>query len=203
MSNDTGSPAGDTAHAPHQQRERPPPVATIIVLSITALLTAWHQVFDPRVLEALRRNPEALSAGQWWRVLSPIFVQAEGWPQIAFNFTSIPIVGVIVERIFGSRRWLLLYFLPGLVGEAAGYAWKPYGAGSSVGGAGLLGALCAALLMKRGLPVQARLGAAGVLAGAVVLTALRDLHGPPILAGACLGAFILQRGVACDDAPGT
>jgi hypothetical protein len=60
-----------------------------------------------------------------------------------------------------------------------------------VAGAGLLGALCAWLIARPGLPLQGRLGGGAVLLGAIALTAFRDLHGPPLLAGAALAALML------------
>jgi len=167
------------------------PVATLTLLIITGLLTSLQFVF-PEILTALRRNPEALRAGEWWRMITPLFVHAEGWPQIVFNFTAIAIIGTIVERLYCSRLWLPFYFSGGLTGEIAGYAWKPYGAGASVAGAGLLGAL-AAWLLSRKTPLQPRIGGCILLLGAVVLTALHDLHGPPILLGAGMAALVLRH----------
>lgn len=172
-------------------RKRAFPIVTLTVLAGTAVVTGLQLIF-PEVLNALRRNPGALSAGEWWRLITPIFVQAYGWPQIMFNFTGIALVGPVVERIFGSRRWLILYFVPALAGEIAGYAWSPYGAGSSLALAGLVGSLFAWLLWpNRQLPgVTNLLGALG-LTGAVALALLRDIHGPPVIAGACLAALML------------
>jgi rhomboid protease GluP len=167
------------------------PVATLTLLAVTGLFTGLQFVF-PAILTALRRNPDALHAGEWWRMITPLFVHAEGWPQILFNFTAIAIVGAIVERIYGSRLWLFFYFAGGLTGEIAGYAWKPHGAGASVGGAGLLGALTAWLLSRK-VPLQPRIGGGILLAGALALTVFRDLHGPPILLGVGLAALVLQQ----------
>ena len=124
-----------------------PSFATISVLVVTAIVTGLQFVF-PQLLQNLQRTPSALPEHQWWRLITPLFVHSDGWRQIAFNFPAILIVGVMVERIFGSRRWLVLYFACGLLGEIAGYVWQPFGAGASVAGAGLLGGLAAWLLLK-------------------------------------------------------
>jgi len=165
------------------------PKATVSVLLLTALGTGMGFV-SPSIADTLQRTPGALSAGQWWRLITPIFINPEGWRQIAFNFLGIAVVGAIVERILGSRRWLILYFVGGLVGELAGFAWQPTGAGSSVAGCGLLGAL--ALWLLRIPLLQARIGGAVILGGAVVLIGMQNLHGPPLLVGACLAAVMLR-----------
>ena len=166
------------------------PWATITVLSITAVATA-AQFAHPAVLSTLERTPEALQRHQYWRLITPLLVHSDGWTQIAFNFSAIAITGYFAERIFGPRLWLVLYFLPGMLGEIAGYVWQPSGAGASVAGAGLLGALAIWTWQSVRVP-QARFGSLVILAGAIVLTGTHDIHGPPLLAGACI-AFVAMR----------
>lgn len=169
-----------------------PPLATLSVLALTGIITGLQFAY-PQVLTSLERSPSALAQHEYWRLISPLVVHAEGWPQIAFNFTAILIVGTIVERMLGPWRWLLVYFTCGFIGEIAGYAWKPHGAGASVAGAGLLGALGVWLLyLGARKKLRAYFGGAFILVGALALTGMRDLHGPPILAGAALGFFFLR-----------
>jgi hypothetical protein len=70
------------------------------------------------------------------RLVIRLFVHSGGCRQICFNFPAIPVVGIAAEHIFGHRRWLLLDFVPGVVGEIAGYA-STYWGGRHNGGAGL------------------------------------------------------------------
>jgi len=163
---------------------------TASVLLVTAVFTAL-QFFYPPLLFALRRTPGALSQHEWWRLITPILVHDGGWRQIAFNFPATLIVGAMVERLYSRGEWLGLYFLGAVVGELAGCAWQPYGAGNSVAGAGLLGGIAVWLLSLKVMPT--RVGALVLLGGALVLTLLRDLHGPPLLAGACAGAVMLRK----------
>ena len=168
------------------------PVATISVLLITGAVTGLQFAY-PEILSSLRRRPGAISDGQWWRMITPMLVHSGGWPHFAFNAVAIAVVGTIAERIFGWRRWLILYFVSGIIGEVAGYAWKPDGAGASVGGAGLLGGVTTWLLVRKGLPRRARAGAIVVLIGTLTLTLYHDVHGPPILAGVILAAIMLRN----------
>ena len=167
------------------------PVVTICVLAATGVVTSL-QLFSPAVLPALERVPGSVSAGQWWRLITPLFVHADGWRQIAFNFSAIAVVGTFVERIFGRLNWLVLYFVSGIVGELTGMRWQPTGAGASVAGCGLLGAL-AIWLMARNRTPGGRFGGAFILLGAAVLVFLRDIHGPPIFSGAVLAGVMLTN----------
>jgi rhomboid protease GluP len=128
------------------------PIATMSVLAGTVVLTVLQFPF-PAVRLALWRDPEALAAGQWWRLVMALFVQNDPWWQIVIVFSLIAGIGAIAERLFGPGRWLLLYLGCGVVGQAIGFRWQPYDAGASVAGAGLLGAVCAWLLSPAGPPL--------------------------------------------------
>jgi rhomboid protease GluP len=167
------------------------PIFTVIILLITALLTGLNFRF-PEILETLRRSPATLSSEEWWRLITPIFINRGGWLEITFNFISFTIVGVIAEYIWGSRRWLVFYLLGGLVGESAGVAWKPIGAGSSVAVFGLAGALAMWLIVRK-TSWQARLGGMSLILWAFILTVLSNLHGPPLLVCAVVAGFLLRR----------
>lgn len=180
--------------SPHVRAgKRTLPAATLSLIAITGVVTGLQFIF-PEVLSTLRRSPDAFSTGQWWRLVTPMFVQADGWPQVIFNFIGLAVVGPAVEWRFGSRRWLVLYFVPGLIGEITGYAWDPTGAGSSLPLAGLTGSLFVWLLLPhKSLPTITRvLGAVGLLGG-ITLAAVKDIHGPPLIAGACLAVLMLWR----------
>jgi len=167
------------------------PKATIAVLFITGIMTLLQFSF-PVLVAALARTPGMMAQGQCWRLITPILINPEGWSQIVFNLLGIAIVGCLVERVFGSVRWLILYLTGAVVGELAGGLWKPVGAGSSAAICGLLGGLAAWLLRRRG-PTQSRLGGTMILLGAMVLIGMRDLHGPPLVAGALVAAVMLSR----------
>jgi rhomboid protease GluP len=152
---------------------------------VTAIVTGLDLLY-PRIGRARQRTPAAIG-GESWRLISPILVNPEGWKQIATNLLGLSAAGVLVERQWGPRWWLVFYITGGIVGQIAGLAWQPVGAGSSVAVCGLLGAISVSLVRTGTNP--GRFGGALMLAGALLLTYLHDLHGPPILAAAVLAAL--------------
>ncbi|MBY7141866.1 rhomboid family intramembrane serine protease [Virgibacillus sp. NKC19-3] len=114
---------------------------TIGIIVVTSMVTLLQFVY-PEILSIMRRNPSALVMGEWWRIITPLLVHADGWWQYIFNIACIAIIGGVVERLYGRIRFLILYLAGGVIGEIAGYvSWDPYGAGASVGLCGLLGGL--------------------------------------------------------------
>jgi rhomboid protease GluP len=137
-----------------------------------------------------RRNREALWAGEWWRMVTPLLVQANGWTQCLVNGVGALVFCPVAEKFYG-KKLLALYFVSGVVGEVYGYAWNPNGAGSSVGIAGVIGGLFAyCLLNGRMISRVASVFAICGIWGAIALCFQQDIHGPPILVGALLGAWM-------------
>ena len=67
-------------------------------------------------------------------------------------------------------------------------AWQPFGAGNSVAVCGLAGALATWQALRDDIPLAARLVFPAVcFAGALVLIANSDIHGPPLLVVAVIG----------------
>lgn len=166
-------------------KKRPVPVVTLVIIGSTALVTGLQFVF-PEVLTALRRNREALAAGEWWRMVTPLFVQAYGWWHACVNGVAAIIFCPLAEGLFGKRLWAL-YFIPGVVGQIFGYLWSPNTAGSSLGIAGVMGGLFSfVVLHRRELSGSAQLFAMCGIASAVVLCFSRDIHGPPTVLGILL-----------------
>ena len=127
-------------------KTRSPPVLTFCLLSVTALVTG-AAALDSRLAGLLRRDPSALVSGEWWRLVTPLFVQADPlWATLGV-FAGFAVIGVAAEWRFGRRRWLILYVGGGLAGEVTGYVWGIPGSGASVAVAGLLGGLLAWLTL--------------------------------------------------------
>jgi membrane associated rhomboid family serine protease len=167
-----------------------PLVASTLIIALTVLMFGL-QVAYPKVLQALSRDVAGLKAGQWWRLITPLFVQPGGAFQFLFNMMFLVVLLPMAERLYGARIWFL-FFVPGVVGQLVNYAWAAAGTGgSSTAAFGLMGSILTYVLLHRKsaprqYPVFAILG----ISGAVVMCFTRDGHGPGLLTGAVLAALI-------------
>lgn len=59
---------------------------------------------------------EALSAGQWWRLLTPLFLHGS-LMHIGFNAYALLIFGREIEPLLGWRQFLLFYLVSGVGGN--------------------------------------------------------------------------------------
>lgn len=171
-------------------------LASMVIGGTTAFVTALQFAWPP-LLPAMRRDATALWAGEWWRLITPLFVQPYGVVQALFNGLFLFVFLPISERLFGRGVWVI-YFVSGIVGQIVNYRWSPEGGGSSTAAFGLMGGLLVFLLRRRSevpggylaLPV---LG----LFGAILMTLIRDGHGPGLLAGAAVAAILpIQQSAA-------
>ena len=126
-----------------QPRHLPLPMArprvTYVLLAINILvwlaMTAAGGSTDPAVLIRFgaKFNP-LIVQGQVWRLLTSIFLHA-GPMHLFFNSYALFALGVEVERIYGSVRFLIIYLLAGLYGSMMSFA---FGADLSVGASGAI-----------------------------------------------------------------
>ncbi|SDX67265.1 Rhomboid family protein [Amycolatopsis xylanica] len=164
------------------------PVGTIVVLACWATGTALYHLGAVGLFLAVRRDPDALAAGQVWRLISPVLVQPDPLPSVLGLAVLAAVVGTIAERTLGTGRLVVLLTAGALAGHGVGELWQPFSGGVSVAFCGPLGALAVYSLSRRRQVVAAGI----VLAGAAVLSVSTDIHGPAILAGAAAG-FLLVR----------
>jgi membrane associated rhomboid family serine protease len=166
------------------------PVLSIMLIVITAVITTLQFLF-PDILPVLTRNKEALLSGEWWRLITPLFVQPYGLWQCFFNGCFMIVFLPIAEKLYG-KKILLLYFIAGLVGQLFNYLWDRGGGGSSTAIYGVMGSLLIYMYCYRKefpWPYFA-LSIAGIC-GAIVLFFVKDGHAPGLLTGALLGALLI------------
>ncbi|MBS1812044.1 MAG: rhomboid family intramembrane serine protease [Acidobacteria bacterium] len=87
-----------------------------------------------------------LQQRQWFRLVTPIFIHI-GLLHLASNSYALWIVGPIVERLYGSGRFALLYLLTGIAGVAGSVLTRGDVQSPVAGASGALFGLFGALLM--------------------------------------------------------
>ena len=175
-----------------------PVVLSVVIIGVTALVAGLQFVF-PEVLAALRRNPDALSAGEWWRIVTPLFVQPTGWLQCVFNGMFMLAFLPLAEKLYGNGL-LALYFIPGLAVQPILHAWIPEGGGSSPAIFGVMGGLLVYVCRQRKeLPPQYFPIAISGLCAGVALSFVRDGHGPSLVIGAVVATLLRARPLSHSD----
>jgi membrane associated rhomboid family serine protease len=81
-----------------------------------------------------------IARGEWWRLLTPIFIHAD-LLHVGFNCYALYYLGRDVERVSGAGRLALVFFFAGLAGNALSLLMSPRSAvGASGAVFGLIGA---------------------------------------------------------------
>ncbi|KAA3654526.1 MAG: rhomboid family intramembrane serine protease [Proteobacteria bacterium] len=86
--------------------------------------------------------------GQPWRLISGIFLHG-GLLHVGLNMLALYQGGQLAERVFTSRRFLLIYLACGLIASVASVWWRPSGLSIGASGAvfGVFGALLGYVLV--------------------------------------------------------
>lgn len=124
------------------------PVITVAAVGI-AVGAAVVQYVVPTAVPLLQRQSGVLETGQWWRLVTPLFVQTLGWYQVVANLVTLALVGVVAEWRCGRRHWAALFTAGTVGGQTAAYAWQEPGGGDSIAICGLAGGMVVWMLAGR------------------------------------------------------
>ena len=123
------------------------PIVSYAILGVTVVVSFLAmQPEGSDLLRLLWLDKRGLADGEWWRLLSPVLVHGS-LLHLAFNMYFLYLVGPLVEQLYGSARFLVLYLLTAATASLASYLIG--GPGPSVGASGALFGLCGVLLVGR------------------------------------------------------
>lgn len=117
----------------------------VVVFAVMALAGAGLFSVDPQVHMRFGSGYGPLTlSGEPWRLLTCMFIHF-GLLHLAFNMWALWDVGRLVERLYGTASFVLLYFVAGLAGSITSVLWNPAinAAGASGALFGVVGALLA------------------------------------------------------------
>jgi rhomboid protease GluP len=117
-------------------------IGLTVVVSFMAMSAGGAFLFD-----ALQLDKRAVADGEYWRLLTVVLLHdPTSFLHLLFNMYALFIVGPIVEQLYGSRLFVLLYVLCGVAGSVASFVFGPgqFAVGASGAIFGLFGILLAA-----------------------------------------------------------
>lgn len=139
-----------TANATQQKERRlfqyGKPYATYGLLVIIAFMYVLLEMNGgstdmPTLIEFGAKYNPAIADGEWWRLLSSMFLHI-GILHFMMNSLALFYLGGTVERIYGTSRFFIIYFIAGLAGSIASFALNAHvSAGASGAIFGCFGAL--------------------------------------------------------------
>jgi rhomboid protease GluP len=141
--------------------------------------------------------------GEYWRLITAMFLHA-GFLHIAFNGYALLIFGQQVERFYGWARFLAIYFIAGLAGSIASFAFSPaISVGASGAIFGVMGAMGAFFWVQRrllGAMARTQLWNAVTIIGINILFGLSQsgaidnmAHGGGLIGGLIAGFALAPR----------
>jgi Uncharacterized membrane protein (homolog of Drosophila rhomboid) len=122
---------------------------TLLIITIGVFiietLSGGSQNYQTLLLMGAKTN-DLVQAGQWWRLITPIFLHI-GIFHIFMNGFTLLYVGQILEPMVGHWRFFLIYMLSGIMGNLASFAFGANNAISAGASTSLFGMFAAFLAL--------------------------------------------------------
>ena len=124
-------------------------VAILIGFGIEILTGAWKNHVVLAELGAIDRD-RILGDSQWWRLVSAMFLHGDGTVKgtllhIAMNLWALFQLGTLYETMFGTRRFVWIYFVTGIVASLTSMIVS---GGPSVGASGAIFGILGAFIFS-------------------------------------------------------
>mgnify|MGYP003600362394 CR=1 FL=1 len=133
------SPAG---RSPGFFAQLPPVVAGLIKANVAVFLLFWL-LRSPGLYSLLALSLDGIRQGHLWQPLTYMFLHG-GFTHLLFNMFTLYFLGPETERAMGSKHFLAMYLISGLLG-GLGWLWlSPHPAAVCVGASGAIYGVMAA-----------------------------------------------------------
>ena len=181
-------------------RANAPAVFILIGANVIAFLA---QTLIPGFTERFLMIPGAVEHGQWYRLVTAMFLHA-GALHIILNMYVLFMIGPNVEQAFGTAKFTVMYLVAGLMGSAFSYALPPDNPSLGASGAifGIAGVLFIYLYKRRSSAMLGRyLRSIGFFIGANLLLGIALSSFIDIWAhvGGLVGGMVLALGFDRQD----
>lgn len=113
----------------------------LFVVSLAGFGADYYQPLQLTLYPGMKVNEQIAGQGEWWRLISSMFVHLNV-AHIGFNAYGLFMLGPLVEKFFGSRRFFIIYMVTGILSALASFYFNDVPAGGASGAIyGLVGAL--------------------------------------------------------------
>lgn len=106
----------------------------VIIAVYIAMLVVGHGNVDRVALLFGDKEDDLIRQGQWWRLVTAIFLHGS-WVHIGVNGLSLYWLGNQMERLYGRRRFFVLFIFSGICGNLLSFLKQP---APSLGASGAL-----------------------------------------------------------------
>lgn len=169
---------------------RPIVTYSLIAINVAAFLFSNYYAsgtsrgYDSALVTLGALVPTRIEDGDVWRLFTAMFLHAN-FEHIFLNMISLMYVGVLAERLYGSRKFLIIYLCSGLTGSVASVFYNQYfgdpnsiGIGASGAIFGIVGALLTLRFQRSEVvPLSVRRG----ITSSILPIALLNLVGAKLL----------------------
>lgn len=104
-------------------RATPVTYGLLAINIIYYFVVAWFGLESATFIAFGAKTNALLREGDWFRLVTPIFIHG-GLLHLFFNSYVLWANGPLVERLYGSARFLLIYLLSGIGGVVGSYVWQ-------------------------------------------------------------------------------
>ena len=120
------------------------PKKIVVTYALIALCTLVYilQILFPSLTTLGAVNGSLVRSGQVYRLVTGIFMHGSIW-HLLCNMYSLYVIGCATENYFGKKKFLLIYFVSGIIGSMFSCIFNTgWSLGASGAIFGLMGALC-------------------------------------------------------------
>jgi membrane associated rhomboid family serine protease len=89
----------------------------LLAANLVVFLLTFGTEFGRRMASLGVMQPEAVLHGEAWRVLTATYLHASFWGHLFFNMLALFFLGPPLERVWGARRFLVVYTVAGVAGN--------------------------------------------------------------------------------------
>lgn len=207
LNKETGNTRAAGRYFGQARRGYASPIASYAILAVTVGIGLAQLLAPPGqdlFAQAFALDKGLVANGQYWRLVTVVLVHA-GLLHLAFNMYFLYLIGPIIETLYGSFRFVLLYLATAAAASTLSFVLEP-GAAVGASGAlfGLAGVLAVTMRVYRPLLGRQATALAGQIVFLIVLNLVFDVgvvqigalsidifaHVGGLIAGAWLGLVI-------------